>query len=158
MHAAYKLNKGVLFIVVSLLMMASSLLIYQSKTSAIAGWTTLNDSHAGLTLICKKYVNSGFGPLWDVRVALLSNSPTSSVTYTSVRFNSSIYRPGVGSVGQLTAGPADNGQWKSGQAYASQIHNDYLIWDSAHYYRLNGFFLSSWPSGSTQFSSIANCQ
>lgn len=157
MHAAHKLNKGLLFIVVSLLMMASSLFLYQGRSHAIAGWTTLHSSAAGLTLVCKKYVNSGYGPLWQVKAATLSNAPSGSLTYTYIDFVGSIQRPGTGHVASIYSGAVTNGQWDTGQAYASQILGDYLYYETMHIYSQNGYH-SGIPSGTRQFSSIVNCQ
>lgn len=104
-----------LFILALGTVLFASQMLLMSRASAYTNWTPVFDQNGSVSLVCKTYQTSGFGPLWRITIAALSSPGTTASTSVTV------YRGGPIASNAVTA---TNGQWKQVYTYASIIHGD----------------------------------
>ena len=92
--------------------------VHQLKAKA-AGWTQLSSGNGGVFIACKQYVNSGYGPLYLVKMYLVGGR-----TYAAggVYFK----RPPSNAVVNSFIIQAVPGQWTYRESYVSVYYNDFM--------------------------------
>ncbi|MDQ3481313.1 MAG: hypothetical protein M3423_08300 [Actinomycetota bacterium] len=89
-------------------------------------WTVLHSRHGGALVACKTPVDSPYGPLWRVQVALINGSATHGHNGgVTVRRNDPYSGRTIHSVSFHEAA----GQWSNIRyVYVSRVRNDYMLW------------------------------